>query len=223
MGRLFWKFFFFISLSQLAAILGVTASFWLAHQGRPNIDWGYTASVLVESASATLKDGGVKALHSVLQSQRPSMVYAVDEQNTELFGRKVQPELLNEIRSYFKNESFTRAINETKTADGHTYLIFLPFLNSRPNDVHFSDGHHSDEFHIPVEPIFAAMFASLIFAALLARYFSKPIRNLRSAFEAATTGNLDVRLGDVMGQRHDELADLGQTASSHWVNEATTG
>lgn len=215
MGRLFWKFFFFISLSQLAAILGVTASFWLERHApdrdRPHIDQSYTASVLVESASATLKSGGAEALRNVLQNQSPSMVYAVDEQNIELLGRKVQPEMLKQIRSYFKTDSITHAINETKAADGHAYLLFLPLPDNRSNDVHFSDGRHPpDEFHIPIEPIVVAMLASLIFAALLARYFSKPIRNLRSAFEAATTGNLDVRLGPVMGKRSDELADLGR-------------
>lgn len=214
MGRLFWKFFFFISLSQLAAILGVTASFWLEHHAsgrdRPDIDQSYAASMLVESASATLKGGGVEALRNVLQNQSPSMVYAVDEQNSELLGRKVQPEMLKEIRSCLKKDSVTHAINEIKAADGHAYLLFLPLLDNQSNDVYFSDGRHPpDEFHIPFEPIIVAMFASLIFAALLARYFSKPIRNLRSAFEAATTGNLDVRLGPVMGKRHDELADLG--------------
>lgn len=214
MGRLFWKFFFFIWLAQLTAISGITATFWLEHhtpdKERPNIDQSYAASMLVKSASATLKGGGVEALRNVLQNQSPSMVYAVDEQNSELLGRKVQPEMLKEIRSCLKKDSVTHAINEIKAANGHAYLLFLPFLDNQSNDVHFSDGRHPpDEFHIPVEPIIVAMFASLIFAALLARYFSKPIRNLRSAFEAATTGNLDVRLGQVMGQRHDELADLG--------------
>ena len=220
MGRLFWKFFFFISLSQLAAILGVTASFWLEHhasgEDRPGIDQGYTASVLVESASAALKDGGVEALRNLLRNQDPALVYAVDEQNNELLGRKVAPEMLKRIRSCLKTGSFDEAISETKAADGHAYLLFLPLPADQPGGGHPPDGHHPpgghhppDEFHIPIEPIIAAIFASFIFAALLARYFSKPIRNLRTALEAATNGNLDMRLGPEMSKRRDELADLG--------------
>lgn len=214
MGRLFWKFFFFISLSQLAAILGVTASFWLEHHshggGRPGIDQGYTASVLVESASAALKGGGVEALREVLRKQNPSLVYVVDEQNKELLGRKVSPEMLKQIRSCLKTGSFDQAINQTKAADGHAYLLFLPLPENQPRGSHPPDGRlPPDEFHIPIEPIIAAIFASFIFAALLARYFSKPIRNLRSALEAATNGNLDMRLGPEMSKRRDELADLG--------------
>lgn len=63
---------------------------------------------------------------------------------------------------------------------------------------------------LPPEPIIGGVIASLIFAALLAWYVAKPIRNLRSAFHAAAQGNLDVRLSSQMGRRRDELADLGR-------------
>jgi two-component system OmpR family sensor kinase len=63
---------------------------------------------------------------------------------------------------------------------------------------------------LPFEPVIGGLIASLIFAAFLARYVAKPIRSLRSAFAAAARGNLDVRLTEEMGRRHDELADLGR-------------
>ncbi len=34
MGRLFWKFFFFIWLAQLSAILATSTTFWLAHRAQ---------------------------------------------------------------------------------------------------------------------------------------------------------------------------------------------
>ncbi|HSH54788.1 MAG TPA: ATP-binding protein, partial [Methylotenera sp.] len=61
----------------------------------------------------------------------------------------------------------------------------------------------------PVVPLLAGVLASLIFAAILAWYFSKPIKQLRQAFASAANGSLDVRIGNAMGNRHDELADLG--------------
>lgn len=63
--------------------------------------------------------------------------------------------------------------------------------------------------HIPLIPLTATLIASLVAAALLARYFSRPIRSLRDAFDAASAGNLQLRLGPVMGRRNDELGDLG--------------
>ncbi len=62
----------------------------------------------------------------------------------------------------------------------------------------------------PVDPIVGGILASLVVAALLAWYIAKPIGSLRSAFDAAARGDLDVRIGDSMGRRRDELADLGR-------------
>jgi len=212
-GRLFWKFFAFIWLSQLAAILGVATSFWLEHNAfdkqRLDIDQSYAASVLVDSASLALKDGGVAALRDQLNKPGTAMVYAVDEQNHELLGRNLQPKLLDQVRSCLKTHADV-GIKESRTADGHTYLLFLPLPKNSPNGGPVSGGRPPpDEFHIPVQAIIAAIIASLIFAVLLARYFSLPIRNLRSAFEATANGDLNVRIKHTMGKRRDELADLG--------------
>lgn len=62
----------------------------------------------------------------------------------------------------------------------------------------------------PPELIIANILGSLLSAALLAWYFSKPIRSLRSAFDAAAEGKLETRLGPTMGKRRDELADLSR-------------
>jgi len=58
-------------------------------------------------------------------------------------------------------------------------------------------------------PIIAATVASLLFAFLLAWYFSRPIRDLRAAFEAASGGDLAPRF-QAAARRGDELTDLGR-------------
>jgi len=60
----------------------------------------------------------------------------------------------------------------------------------------------------PWIPVGAAVLASLLFAALLAWYFSRPIRSLRQAFEAASQGNLAPRF-EHTSKRGDELNALG--------------
>lgn len=62
----------------------------------------------------------------------------------------------------------------------------------------------------PLLPVFAGGVVSLIFAALLAWYFARPIRALRTAFDAVANGRFDTRIGLSMIGRRDELADLGQ-------------
>ena len=59
-------------------------------------------------------------------------------------------------------------------------------------------------------PMLAAIIVSLFFAALLAWYFSRPIRALRNAFEAAAAGDLSPRFADGDRLGGDELNDLGR-------------
>jgi two-component system, OmpR family, sensor kinase len=62
----------------------------------------------------------------------------------------------------------------------------------------------------PWLPMVAATLASLLFAALLAWYFSRPIRALQRAFDAAAAGDLAPKFAHA-GRRlvGDELAELG--------------
>ncbi|RZT10695.1 Signal transduction histidine kinase [Duganella sp. CF402] len=62
----------------------------------------------------------------------------------------------------------------------------------------------------PWVPIAAATAASLLFAVLLAWYFSRPIRALRQAFDAAANGDLAPRFTKEGGKAGDELNDLGR-------------
>jgi two-component system OmpR family sensor kinase len=62
----------------------------------------------------------------------------------------------------------------------------------------------------PLVPFFVAAVGGIATAALLAWYFAKPIRSLRSAFTVAASGDLDVHLDPVVLRRRDELAELGQ-------------
>lgn len=139
MGRLFWKFFFFIWLAQLTTIAAVSTTFWLGHRAQE------------------------ERLAQLVRNPPPS------------------PELRPDGRP-FPPGRFLRPGGPPRPG--------FPF--------------------VPVVPLVATLLASLIFAALLAWYFSKPIRSLRSAFEAMAGGDLAVRLGPSMGQRRDELADLGR-------------
>lgn len=62
----------------------------------------------------------------------------------------------------------------------------------------------------PFIPIGAAVLASLLFAALLAWYFARPIRALRQAFDAAASGDLAPRFSGKPRAGGDELTTLGR-------------
>jgi signal transduction histidine kinase len=62
----------------------------------------------------------------------------------------------------------------------------------------------------PWVPLAAAALASLLVAVLLAWYFSRPIRALRQAFDAAANGDLAPRFATASGKSGTELNDLGR-------------
>ena len=62
----------------------------------------------------------------------------------------------------------------------------------------------------PWVPLAAATAASLLVAVLLAWYFSRPIRALRQAFDAAANGDLAPRFATASGKSGTELNDLGR-------------
>lgn len=75
---------------------------------------------------------------------------------------------------------------------------------------HIQQAQHRPPSRFPWIPLAGGFVVSFIFAAMLARYFSKPINNLKHAFEQAASGKLDIRVGEAMDGRRDELADLGR-------------
>jgi two-component system OmpR family sensor kinase len=227
-GRLFWKFFFFIWLAQLTTVAGVSAIFWLKNHELnsrvTNIDESPSASTLVESAASTLHYAGTEALRNLLGTRMHAIVYAVDETNKDILGRPVTPLMLEQADQMLAREPNLHAVEKVKAINGHIYMLFSTVPRHEIDHPSSADGRslpgvvaapsvsirpHGHQHHFPIEPIIAGLFASLGFAALLAWYFSKPIHSLRSAFESVSEGDMDVHLATVMGKRRDELADLG--------------
>jgi two-component system OmpR family sensor kinase len=245
MGRLFWKFFFFFFLAQLASVVGVGVTIWVNNSHHDAASLGVEASPpaksVVEAASATLNYGGVAALQSLLQEwqHRPMPpVYAVNEAGHELLQREISDTTVHaaiEMAASFKGETAAKHILAN---DGHSYVLFVPAFSERHAGAQTHEGRpdqagDSEKWDIPtpppeagrepgppprsrpvhlfpLKPLLAGAFVSLMFAAFLAWYFSKPIKNLRAAFDEAASGRLDARVGNAMGGRRDELADLGR-------------
>ena len=203
MGRLFWKFFFFIWLGQLTTILGVSMVWILHHneiQRRISLE-NTPLGTVVESAATTLQFGGLDALRNLLKSRENFPVYVVDVTGNELLGRSVLSDEVVHARNRLKTDVDESLVKQVDIS-GKPYLIFPPEEFVHPKN--------PPRRLFPWVPIIAATIASLIFASLLAWYFSKPIRHLRSAFESVSSGNFDVDLNSVMGGRRDDLADLGR-------------
>ena len=230
MGRLFWKFFLCILLAQLAATIGVGAVFWLRDQARVQqapraIDTGPSAEFLIDSAAATLAHGGTAALHELVAGSSKYTVFVLDEGGHDMLDRAVTPEMLEQARSLLTAGARHNVVRMLTAPDGAKYMVFVRSMRERgpggsPPGAKPLGGRGGSggpggppppgRYFLPYFTMIGATIASLLFAALLAWYFSRPIRALRSAFEAASAGDLSPRFAVVNGVRGDELKDLGR-------------
>jgi two-component system OmpR family sensor kinase len=221
MGRLFWKFFLSILLAQLAATVGVSSVFWLREQAREraaaqSIDTSPPAEFMLQAAAATLTHGGSEALRELVAGTSHRSVLVLDTAGRDLLGRSVAPELRAEAERELASDS-GRHVRKLAAPDGQVYLIFVPRDGQRRPGLGVPGspdgrphGPPLDRHFRPLAPIIAATLASLLFAALLAWYFARPIRALRDAFDAAAAGDLTPRFAGGAGARNDELSDLGR-------------
>jgi len=210
-GRLFWKFFIFFWLAQVTTFIGVGVAMWLHSSGMAQFRALPPASS-VAAAASVLRHSGREALRGLLreQSREPAPpVFAVDENNRDILGRPVSEAMLAQANQIAGSQNNFGRAEKVAGADGYTYLLFAPPPDGRRGPPPLGRGMLP-----PVMPLLAGGVVSLFFAALLAWYFSTPIRKLRSAFEAVANGHLDVRLVSVMGNRRDELSDLGRDFDS---------
>jgi two-component system OmpR family sensor kinase len=228
MGRLFWKFFLCILLAQVAATIGIGGAFWLRDRARSQaaeLDTGPPGWIALDAAAATLRHGGLGALRGMLGELQRPQVFVQDSQGRELLGRPVPPELEAEVRRQLASGEPRRGIRQLVGPDGERYTAFVrrPFRGAPPTGGGAAAAPDRLGAAQPapgpgpgpgrrvgqVAGIVAATLASLLFAALLAWYFSRPIRALRSAFEAASRGDLAPRFA-LPGRAGDELSDLGR-------------
>jgi signal transduction histidine kinase len=240
MGRLFWKFFLSILLAQVTATIGIGGAIWLRDQARqhnvePALDLGPPAIIMLDAAAATLKHAGVGGLRELARTSRVRL-YVLDAQGNELLGRSVPAKLREEVGRNLENGTQTHAVARLTAPDGSRYVAFVqrmqrlaphtgadaqknPAAAGATGSPGFGAGRpgrgSAAWFGMPPHvgrwlPIAAATVASFLFAALLAWYFSRPIRALRGAFESAAAGDLAPKFGKpTLAVAGDELAELG--------------
>ncbi|WP_235189750.1 HAMP domain-containing sensor histidine kinase [Methylotenera sp. L2L1] len=213
----------FLLVAQLTAVIGVSVAIWLQHRHEDlqntGVETSPSARSLVEAAASTLQFGGIDGLKNLLQNwqKRPVLqLLAIDNNGKELLNRSYKKTSFDVAMALAEDDMHQRHAKQIKLSNGQSFLLFVPddsrsySLAPRPAEIKLYKGaSRKASGRFPLMPVLGGIVVSLIFAALLAWYFSKPINILRTAFEQASHGKLDVRVANAMGGRRDELSDLG--------------
>lgn len=190
--------------------------------------------------ATTLLYGGEPALRQVIRQDQRAVtarmrrdgprgyrprVLVVDRDGRELLGRKVpeQPWRLardlasrasadddDEIHDDDPQRGTLRSmqgVSRVDFADGRQWLLFVPRTAATERRM---PSRSILRRLSPGAMVTIALAFSLLFSGALAWYLARPIRILRDGFRQVADGRLETRVSARMGQRRDELADLGR-------------
>jgi len=208
--RLFWKIFLPFWAAQ-AVLLGALYlrlhyrissehPWWIQPERRE-------MPVLASLAATTFERQGQAGLATLLDGlslPHRSQFWLVDEAGRELSGRDIPQRVLQDAAAAEKTEGLHRSYEANvlaataATSQGNYVLIaelVPPPLSERvPGDILWT---------LKLGTVFSAIICFLI-----AHYLTKPIERLRDATNQLALGNLDIRAGENLGNRKDEIADL---------------
>ncbi len=208
--RLFWKIFLPFWLAQ-AVLLGALYlrihyrissehPWWIQPERRE-------MPVLADYAAKVYENQGQAGLAQLLDSlslQNRSKFWLVAADHQELSGRPIPDRILRDASAAEKSEGLHRSFEanvlaaSVATTKGRYVLIaelVPPKLSERvPGDILWTLKYGT--------------ILSAIICFLIAHYLSKPIERLRDATHELARGNLDIRAGENLGNRRDEIADL---------------
>ena len=217
MSRLFWKFFFAFWLAVLVAGLSIGLGVQLRHnamqeqQQAAPIQISRHASALISVAESIGDYGGRDALSQFLLDQQAvakQPLMAVTDSGQELLDREVSEHAIETARNFLTQEGWPRPVRQVQLEDGERYLLFIAQSEDMPSDMPRWEQRKRPP-PTPSVMIIAWTLSGLLFSALLAWWFTQPIRHLRRAFLNFASGKLETRVGSAMGKRRDELAELG--------------
>jgi len=208
--RLFWKIFlpFWAAQALLLGALYLRVHYrissehpWWIQPERKEMP------ALAEMAAQRFEEQGPAGLRRLFDSvalEHRSRFWLLGADGQELSGRPLSERIVRGGIAAEKNEGMYHSFEanilaaRATTAQGQYLLIgefTPPPISERvPGDILWT---------LKLGTIFSA-----IICLLIAHYLSKPIERLRDATHELARGNLDIRAGENLGNRQDEIADL---------------
>ena len=213
MHRLYWKIFlaFWLSLVFFVAVTLVAASYYLQQTRARAADENphERHMTLIREARGIARSEGIAGLErwlAQLDRREATPYYLLDEQNRDLLGRPLPPELAfregrqGDHMGQMGNMMMRQAM-AIRVADGRSFVLMPDFQGvslwrvlGRPR-----------VFALPL--LVTALLSGLL-CYWLARYLLRPVKQLREATQAMAGGDFAQRVAPGLGGRRDEIADL---------------
>lgn len=208
--RLFWKIFLPFWLAQ-AVLLGALYlrihyrissehPWWIQPERRE-------MPVLADYAAKAYEKQGQYGLAQLLDSlslQNRSKFWLVGANRQELSGRPIPERVLRDASAAEKSEGLHHSFEANVLAASITttkgrYVLIAELVPPKLSE------------RVPGDILWTLKYGTILSAIicfLIAHYLSKPIERLRDATHELARGNLDIRAGENLGNRRDEIADL---------------
>ena len=210
--RLFWRILLGFWLAMLGVSLFALGLLWIFQttwvERFNKISFSKPSVFMVDNGVRSLRAGGAERFREFARlwpEQRFEPPYVVGlESGSELLGRELRADTLASAQG-MAAELPESPVQRVTTPSGERYLVFYP-EGRGPVDQRFV------RLLLDWPWLLALILAggSLGFSFLLARTLSWPIQLLKGAFDAMAHGQLDIRLGDQIGRRRDELGELAR-------------
>lgn len=205
--RLFWKILLSFWLTFMCIVEGVWVVYALYGPPHKPLDVRIAERIgglQMASAVAALTSGGRPALDALLAAWPP------DEREllTVRLAREVEQ---GEAGAGPGQEPPARLIQRVRAPQGEggeAYELVFDLAALR------MQYRPPGPLNIPLHLLGFGLLGGLLFSATLAWYLTQPIGRLRDGFGRLAQGHLEVRLGQSMGRRRDELSDLARDFDS---------
>ncbi len=203
MPRLFWKLFLALWLSIMAFAIVVSwinqAVIRLNAIEEPAAAFEDNLSRINAKLATDLKEGGERRVKRTLMRLPHSIdnhVFVLDAEGRELLGRE---------RALHKQKHARVKIVNTQLEDANGQVYTLVTTGRRPPRSLLAPGAEGIGLRLGVAAIISALVSFL-----LARYLAAPLGQLSRASRQLATGDLSVRVGTPLDQRHDEFGQLAR-------------
>lgn len=213
-SRLFWKIFLSLWLA-IAAItycvdFVVDAMFQSELRQSPELSIGFRAELATTLVATTLRHADTEGARQLLMEwsgKRELPVLVVDAQGRDILERPVPVAAFTQAKAMLAKNPTARSVQQVATPNGEDLTLFVPLMMLPAVAPHQHVYRYAESSSVEV---MAMALVSLLFAAGFTWYLYRPIRHLHLANRRFAAGDLDTRVGGLIGRRRDEIADLGR-------------